>query len=287
MLQRCYKQLIKTSRSFSIYPILNQQQFSNTENRDKLVWIDCEMTGLDIEKDKILEISVVVTSGKLDIIAQMEPMKSLVIQATKQEMEEMNDWCKINHKESGLIEECLQSSTSMQEAEEKILNFLSGFVDKGYAPLCGNSVHVDRLFLRKCMPKLEQYLHYRIIDVSSIKEVVGRWYPRAYSYRYYLDNVKKREKVIHPTSEVPPQLENPKQETIPTADSAVVDIMKLIEKQGGKATITQVATPTMTTSNGTTANGSTHRAYADILGSIEELKFYQKYFFTPVKSIKF
>lgn len=141
---------------------------------DRLVWIDLEMTGLDADDHVILEIATIITDGDLEILATGP---SLVIHQPEEELAKMDDWCVKHHGESGLTERVQKSDISNDEAEKQTLDFIKEWVIKGKAPLCGNSIWQDRRFLAKHMPKLEAYLHYRIVDVSSIKELVSRWYP--------------------------------------------------------------------------------------------------------------
>lgn len=141
--------------------------------KNELVWIDLEMTGLDPELDTILEISTVITNNNLDII---EVGPSLVINHSEIVLSGMNEWCVEHHGKSGLTEAVRNSKVSMHDAQAVTLEFLKKHCTKGRSPLCGNSVWQDRIFLRKDMPEVDAYLNYRIIDVSSIKEVVRRWY---------------------------------------------------------------------------------------------------------------
>jgi|SRR5579859_3802087 len=143
------------------------------KHENNLVWIDCEMTGLDIEKDVILEIAVVITDGQLNVVAQGP---SLVINYPDRVLENMNDWCKVQHKKSGLTLDVQLSTTTLPQAEQMILEFITAYCFPKKAPLCGSTIWVDRLFIRKSMPKIESFLHYRNIDVSSVKELVKRWY---------------------------------------------------------------------------------------------------------------
>nr|CAG8668684.1 12001_t:CDS:2 [Entrophospora candida] len=129
--------------------------------QDALVWIDCEMTGLDTDKDHIIEVAG----------------PDLIVNQSKEIMDNMNDWCKKHHGESGLTSAVLSSSITTSEAASQILEFLKKHIPEGTAPLAGNSVHADKMFLKKEMPQVIDYLHYRIIDVSSIKELCRRWYP--------------------------------------------------------------------------------------------------------------
>ncbi|KAL1935380.1 hypothetical protein VTP01DRAFT_4520 [Rhizomucor pusillus] len=142
--------------------------------KNPLVWIDCEMTGLDISKDHLIEIAVLITDGDLNIVAEGP---ELVIHQPKEVMDNMNDWCKEHHGASGLTQAVLDSKVSTEDAKKQILEFLKAHIEKGEAPLAGNSVHADKRFLEKEMPELVDYLHYRIVDVSTVKELTRRWYP--------------------------------------------------------------------------------------------------------------
>ncbi|KAF0975189.1 hypothetical protein FDP41_005942 [Naegleria fowleri] len=137
-----------------------------------------EMTGLDIEQDHILEIAVIITDGQLNTISEMD---SLVIHQEDSVLNSMNDWCKEHHGQSGLTQRVRESQQSVQQVEELVLEFVKKYVDKPrWAPLGGNSVYMDRLFMKKEMKKLDEYLHYRIIDVSTIKELARRWAPQVF-----------------------------------------------------------------------------------------------------------
>ena len=142
-----------------------------------LVWIDCEMTGLSLESDALVEIAVLVTDSELNIIGDGV---DLVIHATDNQLAGMNDFVRNMHTSSGLINE-IPHGIAMAEAERQILEYLakSGVV-AGKSPLAGNSVSVDRNFIARDMKQLAEYLHYRTIDVSTIKELARRWYPKAY-----------------------------------------------------------------------------------------------------------
>ncbi|CAK1585199.1 unnamed protein product [Parnassius mnemosyne] len=144
----------------------------------RIVWMDLEMTGLDIDKDHILEIACLVTNADLDIVATGP---NLIIHQPEEILNSMGQWCTAQHGESGLTEASRNSSLSIQEAERQVLEFVSRHVPENRSPLAGNSVYMDRLFIRKFMPKLDSYLHYRIIDVSTIKELGKRWYPKEFS----------------------------------------------------------------------------------------------------------
>ncbi|KAK7481616.1 hypothetical protein BaRGS_00016213 [Batillaria attramentaria] len=147
----------------------------DVDNRtERIVWVDLEMTGLDVQKDKIIEIACLVTTGNLDIVAEGP---NLIIHQPQEVMDEMNDWCKEHHGQSGLTRAVLESKTSMEEAEKQVLSFVQQHTEPGWAPLGGNSIHVDRVFLMAQMPSIVNHLHHRIIDVSTVKELCRRWYP--------------------------------------------------------------------------------------------------------------
>jgi oligoribonuclease len=142
-----------------------------------LVWVDCEMTGLDTEKDVLVEIAVLVTDSEMNIIGEGV---DVVIKASAEQITGMNDFVTKMHTESGLINE-ISNGVSVSEAEELILKYLeSSGVAPGKSPIAGNSVYVDRIFINRDMPKLSEYLHYRTVDVSSIKELTRRWFPKVY-----------------------------------------------------------------------------------------------------------
>ena len=139
-----------------------------------LVWMDLEMTGLEPKKDTILEIATIITDSELNVIAQGP---ELAIHHDEQVLTEMDSWCVKHHGESGLSRRVLESHVSMAQAAEETLAFMAKYVTKGQSPLCGNSIHQDRRFLRKYMPDVDAYLHYRNLDVSTLKELQRRWYP--------------------------------------------------------------------------------------------------------------
>ena len=133
-----------------------------------------EMTGLDPERHVVIEIATLVTDGELDVLAE-GPV--IPIARSREEMERIDEWSLKTHTGSGLLERVGASTVDVAEAERRTLDFVKQWVGPREAPLCGNSVHQDRLFLMKEMKALEAYLHYRIVDVSSVKELVRRWYP--------------------------------------------------------------------------------------------------------------
>ena len=142
-----------------------------------LVWVDCEMTGLDTEKDVLVEIAVLVTDSELNIVGEGV---DVVIKASADQIAGMNEFVTKMHTDSGLITE-IPKGLPVSEAEELILQYLdSAGVTPGKSPIAGNSVYVDRIFINRDMPKLSEYLHYRTVDVSSIKELTRRWFPKVY-----------------------------------------------------------------------------------------------------------
>jgi oligoribonuclease len=142
-----------------------------------LIWIDCEMTGLSLEKDVLVEIAVLVTDSELNVIGEGV---DVVIKATPGQLSGMNDFVTAMHTTSGLITE-IPNGISVKEAEDRVLAYLeSASTQPGKSPLAGNSVGVDRTFIARDMPRLNEYLHYRTVDVSSIKELTRRWFPKAY-----------------------------------------------------------------------------------------------------------
>jgi oligoribonuclease len=145
---------------------------------DLLVWIDCEMTGLDLGKDKLIEVAALVTDPDLNVLGEGV---DLVIHADEEALDAMPPVVRDMHAKSGLTEEVRRSAITMAEAEEAVLAYVREFVpNPRTAPLCGNSIATDRGFLARDMPALDDFLHYRMIDVSSIKELCRRWYPRVY-----------------------------------------------------------------------------------------------------------
>lgn len=145
---------------------------------DPLVWIDCEMTGLDLGKDKLIEVAALVTDADLNVLGEGI---DLVIHADDAALDAMPPVVRDMHAKSGLTDEVRRSKVTMAEAEEAVLAYIKEFVpNPRSAPLCGNSIATDRGFLARDMPALDSFLHYRMIDVSSIKELCRRWYPRVY-----------------------------------------------------------------------------------------------------------
>ncbi len=153
--------------------------------KNRLVWMDLEMTGLDAEKRVILEIGAIVTDGDLNIIAESP---GIAINYPPGVLAKIDEWSRSHHEASGLMERVRQSLFDRAKAEEMMLSFVSQYCMKGVSPLCGNSIWQDRLFLIKHMPDLEAFFHYRIIDVSSIKELVFRWYPSLPPYEKMMEH---------------------------------------------------------------------------------------------------
>ena len=145
---------------------------------DRLVWIDCEMTGLDLQEDLLIEVAALVTDGELNILGDGI---DVVIGATAEQMTRMPDVVRDMHATSGLTDEVTASSVTLEDAQQQVLAYIKQWVPEAKkAPLCGNSIATDRGFLTRDMPELDEWLHYRMVDVSSIKELARRWYPRAY-----------------------------------------------------------------------------------------------------------
>jgi oligoribonuclease len=145
---------------------------------DALVWVDCEMTGLDLERDVLIEVAALVTDSELNVLGDGV---DLVIHAEESALGSMVEIVREMHDKSGLTDAVRASTVSVAEAEEMVMAYVTSFVpEPRTAPLCGNSIATDRGFLARYMPRFDAHLHYRMIDVSSIKELCRRWYPRTY-----------------------------------------------------------------------------------------------------------
>ncbi|MBX7268670.1 oligoribonuclease [Micromonospora sp. Llam7] len=145
---------------------------------DLLVWIDCEMTGLDLGGDRLIEVAALVTDPDLNVLGDGV---DVVIHADDAALDAMPEIVRTMHRKSGLTDEVRRSTITLAEAEERVLDYVTRHVkDPRTAPLCGNSIATDRGFIARDMPRLDAHLHYRMIDVSSIKELCRRWYPRVY-----------------------------------------------------------------------------------------------------------
>lgn len=143
-------------------------------NNENLIWIDLEMTGLDTTRDAIIEIATIVTDKQLEVLAE-GPV--LAIHQPKDMLEAMDEWNTRQHNASGLVERVKTSTIDVREAERQTVDFVSQYVEKGYSPMCGNSICQDRRFMARLMPELEAYFSYRNLDVSTLKELTKRWAP--------------------------------------------------------------------------------------------------------------
>ena len=145
---------------------------------DRLVWVDCEMTGLELGADLLIEVAALVTDSDLNVLGEGI---DVVIGATADELARMPDVVRDMHATSGLTDAVLASTVTLAAAEERVLAYIKAYVpEPKKAPLCGNSIGTDRGFLTRDMPELDAWLHYRMVDVSSVKELARRWFPRAY-----------------------------------------------------------------------------------------------------------
>ncbi|MDO8793511.1 MAG: oligoribonuclease [Vicinamibacterales bacterium] len=144
------------------------------KSKDRWVWIDCEMTGLDPDRHVLLEIATIITDTRLTVVATGP---ELVIRPTAAELKRMDPWPRRTHRKSGLLDRVATEGLSLKDAERQTLAFVRRHCYTRTAPLCGNSVWQDRRFLARYMPALERYLHYRIVDVSSIKVALKAWHP--------------------------------------------------------------------------------------------------------------
>ena len=145
-----------------------------TKHDSNLVWIDMEMTGLDPETCKVLEIATIVTDAQLNVLAE-GPV--IAVHQPDSILDGMDEWCTRVHGNSGLTARCRESKIDEAEAAKQTMAFLNEYVDAGKSPLCGNTIGQDRRFMVKYMPEMEEYFHYRSIDVSTIKELIKRWQP--------------------------------------------------------------------------------------------------------------
>lgn len=148
------------------------------QDKNHLIWVDMEMTGLDPTRDRIIEVALVITDSQLQTVAQAPVM---VVHQSDAVLDGMDAWNKGTHGRSGLIDKVRASTLGEAQAEEMMLGFLSQYVPSGESPMCGNSVCQDRRFMANYMPRLERYFHYRNLDVSTLKELSRRWKPTVYS----------------------------------------------------------------------------------------------------------
>jgi oligoribonuclease len=151
-----------------------------SNNDTHLIWLDLEMTGLDTQNDSIIEIATVITDAQLNIIAE-GPV--LAIHQSDKKLDAMDKWNQRQHKKTGLVDRVKASTITETNAEKVTLNFIKEFVSAKKSPMCGNSICQDRRFLARCMPTLEEYFHYRNLDVSTIKELALRWYPNLEKFK--------------------------------------------------------------------------------------------------------
>ena len=149
-------------------------------NGDRLVWLDLEMTGLDLDRHVIVEIAALVTD---DDLQPVDDGIDLIVHQPASALAEMDDFVRTMHTKSGLLPEIEASTLSLADAGAQVLDYVRGHVGEGTSPLCGNSIGVDRRFLDRQLPELDRYIHYRSIDVSSFKELCRRWYPAVYKGR--------------------------------------------------------------------------------------------------------
>lgn len=146
--------------------------------RERLVWIDCEMSGLDVHKEHLLEVACIVTDAELITVAEGP---NVIIHQPDTVLDSMGEWCTEQHGRTGLTQAVRDSKVSLRDAEQQLVEFVRQHVNTGTAPLAGNTVHADKQFLDKYMPELMGELHYRIVDVSTVKELCRRWYGREFS----------------------------------------------------------------------------------------------------------
>ncbi|CAM8621902.1 Orn Oligoribonuclease (3'-_5' exoribonuclease) [Oxalobacteraceae bacterium] len=163
------------SQAFEAHPVSTAAVRPNEMN---LVWIDMEMTGLDPDNDRVIEIAAIVTDAELNILAE-GPV--FAIHQADEVLDKMDAWNKGTHGRSGLIDKVRASTVTEDEASEQMISFLRQYVPAGKSPMCGNSICQDRRFMARHMPRLEQFFHYRNVDVSTIKELCRRWKPELIS----------------------------------------------------------------------------------------------------------
>ncbi|ULJ62449.1 oligoribonuclease [Wielerella bovis] len=147
------------------------------KDQNNLCWLDMEMTGLNAETDKIIEVAMIITDKDLNVLAQSEVY---AIHQSDAVLDAMDEWCTATHARTGLTERVKQSTYTEAEVEQHLLNFMQEWLPEKTTPMCGNTIHQDRRFMVKHMPRLEAYFHYRNLDVSTLKELARRWHPAVY-----------------------------------------------------------------------------------------------------------
>jgi oligoribonuclease len=157
------------------------------QDERNLAWLDLEMTGLDPANDVIMEIATIVTDSELNVLAEGPVM---AIHQPDSILDHMDPWCIEQHGKSGLTDRCRRSAISVEQAQARSVEFIAAWCPERKAPLCGNTIGQDRRFLVKYMPVLHEYFHYRSIDVSTVKELVARWYP---AHKYVYTKTKQHE----------------------------------------------------------------------------------------------
>ncbi|OSI11920.1 oligoribonuclease [Neisseria canis] len=144
------------------------------QNENNLCWLDMEMTGLDPEKERIIEVAMIITDADLNVLAQSEVY---VVHQSDEVLNAMDDWNTATHTRTGLVQRVRESKLTEDEVEQKLLDFMAQWIPEKTSPMCGNTIHQDRRFMVRYMPKLEAYFHYRNLDVSTLKELARRWHP--------------------------------------------------------------------------------------------------------------
>ncbi|MDO5072931.1 oligoribonuclease [Neisseria animaloris] len=148
-----------------------------TQNTNNLCWLDMEMTGLDPEKERIIEVAMIITDPHLNVLAQSEVY---AIHQSDEVLNNMDEWNTATHQRTGLTQRVRESAYTEAEVEQKLLDFMAQWIPEKTTPMCGNTIHQDRRFMVRYMPRLEAYFHYRNLDVSTLKELARRWNPAVY-----------------------------------------------------------------------------------------------------------
>jgi len=148
-----------------------------TQNANNLCWLDMEMTGLDPERERIIEVAMIITDPDLNVLAQSEVY---VVHQSDELLDGMDEWNTATHGRTGLTQRVRESRLTEAEVEQKLLDFIAQWIPEKATPMCGNTIHQDRRFMVKYMPRLEAFFHYRNLDVSTLKELARRWHPAVY-----------------------------------------------------------------------------------------------------------